>query len=249
MATEEKRVIPVDIVDSIDSTNSYLKSTCATLPDRFTLRARTQTAGRGRFDRAWIAVPDEDLMFSTLVPVSPILQPLIIHVPQIVALAVHAVVEKCGVCSQIKWPNDILVCGKKLAGILVEGVFQGGRQYLVAGVGLNLNSFSRDGVTVESCSIISETGNYSDPDMVMNEILNEFYNRIDLLEQSGFAQFVPQLRSHLAYLGEKRVVTVGGTEIAGTIAGISDRGALLFQTADGTVEELISGEISFHRHV
>ncbi len=247
MATEEKRVIPVDIVDSIGSTNSFLKQNCTTLEPRFTLRAKIQTAGRGRFDRQWVAIPDQDLTFSTLVPVSPLLMEYLTNIPQIVALAVNEFVTSCGLRSLIKWPNDILVEGKKLAGILVEGVFQGGNQYLVIGVGLNLNSSERVGVTIGNCSLFSETGKKYDPDSVMMSILHGIYDRIEILECSGFSSFVKPLNDLLAYRNEMRTVTIAGVARIGEIYGVSESGALLFRPIGGEIEELISGEISFRQ--
>jgi len=248
MATEEKREIPVDIVDSIDSTNSFIKRNCVSLPNHFTLRARIQTAGRGRFERTWVGVPDEDLMFSTLIHVSEKLQDKIIHIPQITALAVNDTIYKLGVPSRIKWPNDLLVNGKKLSGILVEGIFQGGIQHLVIGVGLNLNSLTREGVEIPQSSIFSETGQRNDPDSVMISIVHGIFDRIDQLERNGFEPFPPELNRLLAYRNETKTITVSGKQRVGVIEGVGESGGLLFRNTNGVLEEIISGEISFHGH-
>ncbi len=144
MKTANKREIIVDIIEETESTNTYLKQNCATLPEWYTLRAHRQTAGRGRFSRVWISRPGEDLTFSTLVPISERLQEYLLNIPQISALAVRKSLKNEGLDVKIKWPNDILVENRKIAGILVEGVFQKGVKYIGVGIGLNVNSRSVD---------------------------------------------------------------------------------------------------------
>ena len=124
----------IDRFDSIDSTNRYLLDLPATkaLPGRVAV-ANFQTAGRGRLDRSWEAHPGDGLLFSVLLPVAcaPIAN-------RAMALAIS---DCCPFATGLKWPNDVLVREKKLAGILAETTSAGGKlERVVAGCGLNLRA-------------------------------------------------------------------------------------------------------------
>lgn len=119
-------------VDSIPSTNSYLKTEYQNYEDNTILIALEQTEGRGRYDRRWES--KDDLVFSVLFKAkynSAIITPLAI----ILALADY------GISAKIKWPNDIYLHGSKLAGILVEDIYRDGFIASIVGVGINMNDY------------------------------------------------------------------------------------------------------------
>src|SRR6185312_12605733 len=109
--------------DTIDSTNTWTKQNTATLdPDLLTcITATEQTAGRGRFRRRWVSGRGENItatFFFTVAKDSPILA----NVGQVLSLSCAHVLEQHGFSPQIKWPNDLFISGKKMAGILCETV-------------------------------------------------------------------------------------------------------------------------------
>ncbi|QDU22422.1 biotin--[acetyl-CoA-carboxylase] ligase [Urbifossiella limnaea] len=121
------------VFDELDSTNSFAAALPAGTDDGLVIVARNQTAGRGRFGRPWRSRPGAALLMSVvLTPPADLRRPVILTAWAAVAVAA-AVRELAGVEARIKWPNDLLVQGKKVCGILIE---QAAR--VVCGVGLNL---------------------------------------------------------------------------------------------------------------
>ncbi len=247
MKTANKRVIHVDIIDKIDSTNTFLKENCTTLPLRYTLRALTQYAGRGRFNRSWVSESGDDLTFSTLVPVSHELQEYLLNIPQVTALSLYEILLEEGIECEIKWPNDILVNRKKIAGILVEGIFQNGEQYLVVGIGLNVNSRAEKNVDIATTSMKTEAKRQFDANVLMNKIVNKLYDLLDILENRGFSLFKDTTEKVLAYRDEWKEIDLNGEKIKGMIRGVDVSGALLIEKEDGEIVSIISGEISFKK--
>jgi BirA family transcriptional regulator, biotin operon repressor / biotin---[acetyl-CoA-carboxylase] ligase len=128
----------VTVVDETGSTNAdLLAEAAAGAPDRTVLAARHQTAGRGRLDRRWDAPPGSNLLVSMLfrtVPEHPH------ELTQRVALAAcDATVELTGLHPTLKWPNDLLLDGRKLAGVLAQsGTSPDGSRHVVVGIGINV---------------------------------------------------------------------------------------------------------------
>lgn len=247
METAKKRAIVVDKIQEIKSTNSFLKQICEQFPHFYTLRAVNQTAGRGRFSRQWISAPGDDLTFSTVIHVSDELQKWLVNIPQITALGIQELLLSMGVKSLIKWPNDILVETKKIAGILVEGVYKNNKQYLIVGVGLNVNSMPQEKVDIPATSILDQTGKKNDPDELLQKFVDIFSSKIETLSENGFAQFKNPLNLLLAFKNEIREVVIHDSVIRGELVGVGDDGGLLLKTEDGAVKSLISGEISFKK--
>ena len=105
---------------SLPSTNTYLKEHCEYFPVFTVIRAVEQQAGRGRFSRTWLSAPGKDLTFSLLLPLSAIEIELWPNIPQITALAIAEILDEYGLKASVKWPNDVLINGKKIAGILLS---------------------------------------------------------------------------------------------------------------------------------
>jgi BirA family biotin operon repressor/biotin-[acetyl-CoA-carboxylase] ligase len=130
----------VDVVDETGSTNDDLVAAAVRgAPDRTVLVARHQTSGRGRLDRRWDAPPGANLLVSMLIREVP---DHLHQATQRVALAAReAVASVAGVAAELKWPNDLLVDGRKLAGVLAQagGSAHGGRPtFVVVGIGVNV---------------------------------------------------------------------------------------------------------------
>jgi len=190
----------VTVVASTGSTNADLLAAVATgAPDRSVLIARHQTAGRGRLDRRWEAPPGSNLLMSVLfrrVDDDPH------HLVQRLALAARSVAAAHGVAADLKWPNDLLVADRKLAGVLAEARPEPGAQpgsadlAVVVGIGLNVG-WAPEGA--------ARLGDDVDPLAVAAEMLAAF-DRIDP------ASMLDEYRSHLATLGRRvRVELATGT--------------------------------------
>ena len=156
------------------STNSYLLN----LPLKKTaeglvVAADYQTQGRGKPGREWLSQPGKNLLFSLLIkpPIAPSKAPLL---TQVACRCVAAVLKQQGIESQFKRPNDILVAGKKICGILVETGTSGARlDYVVIGVGLNVNASPED-LNGQAVSMKEISGRTFDRKTILKEILSQF---------------------------------------------------------------------------
>ncbi|MFQ5787348.1 MAG: biotin--[acetyl-CoA-carboxylase] ligase, partial [Thermodesulfobacteriota bacterium] len=124
----------------LDSTNEFLRQHYTTLADYSVIWANEQMYGRGRFTRVWNSVPGQDITFSLLLPLTSLEHKLRQNITQIAALSVAQLLEGYGLKPSVKWPNDVLVQGKKISGILCEIVKSNKDVYGILGIGLNVNS-------------------------------------------------------------------------------------------------------------
>jgi BirA family transcriptional regulator, biotin operon repressor / biotin---[acetyl-CoA-carboxylase] ligase len=162
-------------LERVDSTNEYTRERAACgRAEGYVVTADFQTNGRGRYKRRWISAPGENLLFSIL------LRPR--HgahkVPYITLIAAYAVIETIRACTGlngvIKPPNDVLIDGKKVCGILTESNSTNGVvAYVVLGVGLNVNSSSKTLIR-GATSLKRETGTTYDRDVLLKRFLKIF---------------------------------------------------------------------------
>ncbi len=240
----EKTSFPYKCYDELDSTNTtLLKSELKGVP-WYTIRAINQRAGRGRTKKEWIAQAGKDLTFSTAIPIEAQLFPYLPNMTQLAGMAVHKVLESYGIAAEIKWPNDLLVNGRKICGILVEGAYQKGVQHLIAGIGLNVNSGQSTIAGVRTTSLCAEIGQEVALTPLLNALIFQLQREVHLLKAEGLPQLIKQLNTHLAFRGMEREVRDGEASVRGRIEGLSPSGMLLLSTAQG-VRECLSGEIRF----
>src|SRR5690349_17443375 len=126
--------------DSIGSTNDEaLAWAAADAPDLSLIIADEQTAGRGRLDRKWFTPRETALAFSLVFRPTEEEKPFLSRVVGLAALAVAQTLQKLGLAAQIKWPNDVLIAGRKVCGILIESVWSGEDvDCVVIGIGVNV---------------------------------------------------------------------------------------------------------------
>ncbi len=235
----------VEILETVDSTNAYVKE-CARLaaPHGFVAAAQTQTHGRGRFDRAWFSAPGEGLYFSILLrPDLPLNE-----APRLTLLAALAVCEAlrrtAGVDAQIKWPNDVLIGGKKCCGILLEtGVAANGSYFAVLGIGVNVNmpGFSEG---IEATSLFIERGRKFPRAQIGRAVLREADGLLAELAEIGFSSILERYKARSCTLGQRITVTEGERKNRGVAVGFDELGFLLLRTDGGEVLRLPSGNVS-----
>ena len=208
-----------------DSTNLRARELAlAGAPHGTLVTAGVQSAGRGRQGRVWSAPPGRALLMSVVVRHPPSLLPLV---------AAVAVAEACGDAARIKWPNDVLVDGRKVAGILVEGRPQEG--WAVAGIGVNVAvrvSDLPEELHDRAGGLGLEPG---DVDGVLDTILATLAVRLS----TPAPDLLDAWRARDALLGREITWARG----SGVADGVDDRGRLLVRTAtEGTVT-LDAGEV------
>lgn len=178
-------------MDQVDSTNRVAQLLADRgAPEGTLVVARSQTAGRGRLGRSWASPPGKGLWFSiVLTPAAP---PAIVpQIPLVAAVAVaRGLAEAAHIAVSIKWPNDIMIKGRKLCGILAESRTQGDKlTYVILGIGLNTNATREDfppGLADIATSIFLETGAQVKDIRLLGAILNEIERWYDLWLDKGF---------------------------------------------------------------
>jgi len=229
----KRRGIPWEIrrLGSVESTNTYLLAEAALgAPEGLVVAADHQTAGRGRQGRVWDDRPGSSLLFSALF--RPVGEPVEHLYGQAMALAVSdACFSLYEVRAGLKWPNDVLIEDRKLAGILSEAVSSGGRvSAIVVGCGVNLNwgdsppsGFGRSAVSLDE-----PAGRVVDQDAFLDSLLDALEQRLE-----NPRLIVAQYRKACVTLGREVRVEQAGTTLKGIAVDISDDGSLVLRTAAG----------------
>ncbi|MHB8875967.1 MAG: biotin--[acetyl-CoA-carboxylase] ligase [Myxococcaceae bacterium] len=206
----------------------------------------TQTAGRGRRGRAWISPPGLNLYFSAIL--RPELPPQ--RAPELTLVAAVAVAEtlrEAGAEAGIKWPNDVHVGGRKIAGILTELAADTERvHYVVLGVGVNLNSTPSDfpDELRESATSLLQARSQRVPRALFTAaLLTRLEHWLDLHAEEGFAPVRTAWKELASTLGHEVRVRTERTELRGVAEDIDASGALLVRTSGGALERVLAGDV------
>lgn len=210
------------------------------------LFAETQTAGRGRRDNRWLASPGRDLMVSMLLrpEVPPVLWP---RLTTLAALAVGRAVEAVlPLQPRIKWPNDLHLGGRKVAGLLAETVSTSEGWILVLGIGLNVNSREfPTGLSGIATSLVRElpaTWTLAlDRHEIALALLSELHHQLPRLDD-GFAEALHEVRARSLLLGRQIRALHQGVEVFGRAVDLDEEGRLRLERADGGTLLLDSAE-------
>lgn len=241
----------VEVVADTGSTNADLAARAAALPDRTLLAAEHQNAGRGRFDRVWQSPPGAGLTFSVLVrPQVPVARwgwlPLLTGVAVAEALDAWA-----GVAAALKWPNDVLADGRKLAGILAQTADDSA----VVGVGLNVST-TADELPVDTATSLVLAGGDADVVADRTGLLVAIAERLDArvaqwddhLGDAEACGLAAAYRERCDTLGrEVRVSVGGGTTLVGEARAVDADGHLVVVTADGAEHVVSAGDVEHVR--
>jgi BirA family biotin operon repressor/biotin-[acetyl-CoA-carboxylase] ligase len=233
--------------EAVNSTNTLAKALAARgAPEGTLVLAEAQTGGRGRMGRAWFSPAGTNLLFSILL--RPAFNPeSVFMLTMILALAtIDAIQSGCGLSSMIKWPNDLYVGNKKLAGILTEFSVEGKSiEYVVLGLGLNVNWSPDEGekITHPATSIFRETGTQRDRSDLLVQILRcfEAYYRDGA---SGKIDPFYERWNDLCLILGKEVVIESKEKIHGKAVRIDRDGALIIEDSQGKEQKIISGDVS-----
>ena len=204
--------------------------------------AGTQTTGRGRLARTWLS-PEGSLAMSV------ILKPPLENLPQLVMIAslavVRAIKQVAGLETHIKWPNDIMLKGKKVCGILIENEVKGGRvNFAVIGIGINVNFNPLDFPEIAeiSTSLSHETGAEISNVELTSTLLFEL-ERLYLEAQAGAAVY-KEWQENMGTLGKRIKVNTGKTVEQGQAETITENGNLILRRDDGSLVEIVAGDVT-----
>lgn len=232
--------------DTIDSTNNCAKAVAACGADEGTVVfSEHQTEGRGRLGRSWFGNPGENLAFSIVLRPKTNMESLNL-VPLFVGVAIAEAVEKSmKVQVECKWPNDLLVDGRKFCGILIESSMKQNQvEHIVVGVGVNVNqvSFPDDFLTPPT-SLRIVTGQELDRAKLFRDILTSLEQNYLFVSSRGFQSILPHWLSRTTMINSRISVSHQGGVVSGVVKGITNDGGLILQTA--TAEQtLFAGDVT-----
>ncbi len=216
-------------------------------PGGLAIFAEHQTSGRGRFGRRWASASHCGLWFSLLLrPALP--EALWARLTTWAAVGVAAAIEQSlGAKAVIKWPNDVFLGGKKVAGILAEsGSDTNGCPFAVVGIGVNVNQTAGDfppELRALAGSLREDTGTVIDRSALATAILRALDTRLPLLG-GDFESVIAEARSRSFLLGRWIQVRAGEVVTEGMAEQLDENGQLLLRTADGSLTTLFAGEVT-----
>lgn len=225
----------------VNSTNLYSKEHINNIKNKTVIYTSKQTNGRGRFNRAWVDLGNENLFVSIVLKPSKDLKPVYSNLTQYTALKLAKTFETYDITPQIKWPNDILINGKKISGILAESVMSEGKlKGLVIGIGLNLNAKTEDfkQIDKEVTALNIETGKPIDKNIFLDELCQNFFNDYENFLKFGFISIKKEYESYANFIGKEVTIKNFATTVKGIAEKITDNGAIV---VDG--QEFLTGDI------
>jgi len=236
--------VAVEVVPETGSTNADLLARAFTLQGPLLLVAEHQTAGRGRAGRSWLSSPGHSLTFSLAWKFGGGL-PKLTGLPLAVGTVLAETLGRLGQPVQLKWPNDVLKDGDKLAGILVETASAAdGGVWAVIGIGLNLampdELEQQIGRSVAAVPWLARM----ERDTLLAAILDGLAEALRLFDKAGFAAFSARWNLLHGWQGQTVVILDRGEVLQeGLAAGVDDAGRLLLDTESGRVT-VVAGDVS-----
>lgn len=229
---------------TLTSTNLVLKDMAKQgAPHGSLCLCECQTAGRGRMDRTWSSPEGQGVWLSVLLrPKMPVENAPVITFCCALAMA-KAVRQVTALDAKIKWPNDLVLHGKKLCGILLEMGFDAQGYYVIAGTGLNVRHAAYPPELAERATSIEEWAEVPDRGAVVAAYLSALEDALSAVEQHGFAGIAEDFRRECITLGSQ--VHVLGTDctFTGVAEDIDETGALLVRT-EGELRRVLAGDVS-----
>lgn len=241
------RGLTVEVLASTQSTNADLRARVATLTEPLLLTTENQTAGRGRSGRSWHAAAGDSLCFSLAWPFMGSVN-RITGLPLATGVAVADALHLLGWPVQLKWPNDLLLGGKKLGGVLIETATashssHAAKVWVVIGVGMNVHpNRQRDADVDYPTAFLSDQS--LDRNQLLAKITDSLCEMLVEFNHHGLQPFIDRWHTLHAYQNQPVVLHERGELLHEGIArGITDYGSLILDTAD-TRLTLMAGDVS-----
>lgn len=211
--------------------------------------AGEQTGGRGRFKRHWVSPAGQNIYASFCFFVEHYGKE-IGNIPQILALSATHVLEEYGLKPQVKWPNDVLLGKKKVAGILAETTMVDGGICVIVGIGINVNMPSDvlGGIDRPATSFFAETGKLFSVEEVEEKVAAAFSRDLDTYFLHGFSSFIEEYRARIRKDIASSVLFHDNKKIwEGAFEAIEDDGAITLVLPDKSRKTFLVGEILWEK--
>lgn len=231
-------------LDKVDSTNNYIRALDFKLtPNGYCVLADYQDFGKGQRGKVWKSDSGLNLTFSFFLKTDSIPPSNQFTLLQLVSLSVcHTIGKLTDLKPSIKWPNDIMIGKKKMAGILIENFIQSGHLNSIIGIGLNVNQTTFESFSPEATSLKALTGDYFNLKLILSLFEHEF---IKLYEKLGSneSQLESEYRNKLYAQGQIHdFETANGEYLVAEVIGV-DRFGRLILNVDGHPKAFLNGEI------
>lgn len=215
--------------EELNSTNAYAREHMEELSDMSFIYCNRQTHGKGRLDRVWVSQNSRNLYLTiVLKPQEPNFP--YVNLTQYLCVVVCSVLKEYGVEPQIKWPNDILISGRKIAGILAQTSTSGHKVKGIAlGIGVNLNLTKEEINSIDkpATSLNLEIGRDIDRDEFLNKLAIAFEKDYEEFAKKGFEFIEHDYLSRACFLNKEITVNTMAQSLCGTVKALTQDGALL----------------------
>lgn len=228
-------------LEEVDSTNNYCKEHINELEDKTVVYTSKQNAGRGRFNRNWVDLGPDNIFLSIVLKPSEKMETVYSNFTQYTGLKLAETFSEYNINPKIKWPNDVLVNGKKISGILAETVIKTGKlSGIIIGVGLNLNADKKDFSKIDKkvTSLNLETGTPTDKQEFLKKYINNFFADYENFLKNGFISIKNSYENYIDFIGKQITIHNLNETVTGIAQEITDDGAIII---DG--QKFFTGDI------
>ncbi len=234
-------------LEEVDSTNTYAKAVAEQMPDGTVVLSNGQTAGKGRLGRLWDSAGGKGIWMSVILKPAIQMSEAIMLTHMAGAAVCHALCD-AGFEARIKWPNDIVINGRKVCGILAEMDGEPDLlRYVVMGIGVNINHQEADfpeELKDKAISLMLASSQIADRNRILRGILEQLDYYYGCIMQNNTQGILSYCKSRSATLNQEVQVIGRNGVIVGEALDLTDRGGLLIKDKTGQTMEIISGEVS-----
>ncbi len=235
-------------LEKTDSTNSHLSALLSekAVSQDSVVMAKYQKSGKGQGNNKWEGEKGANLLCSILIKPDYVKAQDQFRLSKIISLALIDTLHDLNLKGLIKWPNDIIVNGKKIAGILIENsLLNDSILTSIIGVGLNINQKSFPSFPVTATSVLIEKKNKQDIDKVLNLLLDKFDYWREKLKDSAVDEIDIEYLENLYGLNKVLTFRKGNKEFKAMIAGVGESGRLFLRRDDGKIMKISFREVEF----
>lgn len=220
-------------LEEVNSTNLYAKSNIEKLQDRTLVQTARQTSGRGRLQRSWVDLGGDNLFLTFVLKPAKTFSEIYSNLTQYLSVVLCKTLEEYSLQPQIKWPNDVLLDGKKVAGILSETVMQGNVfKGLVLGIGVNLNADENALKQIDRpvTAVNLQMGETIDSEEFKGMLVNKFFENYDHFLNVGFSDIKEYYINYACFLNKEISVQILNEKKSGMAKAITDNGELVLES-------------------
>ncbi len=234
-------------LEEVESTNAYALEHISSFDDKTAVYTPKQTSGRGRYSRRWIGDGSDNIYMSIVLKPKHINSYPLTNLTQYLSVVVcNFLKTEFDIDSNIKWPNDILVQGSKISGILAETYTENGQiKAVVLGLGLNINLSKQTLETIDQKAIsvsVIKNQNY-DTDIVLKDLLDVFFENYNNFVSKGFSFIRDEYISKCNFLGKNIVIREAETQKQYFAKAIDDEGLLIVNDENNNECKIITGDV------